>query len=82
MKDPDRGRCGSGIHQRQEVGNLMNDGMNPTEKFIEELMRLLKEHEEATGTYIYSINVKRYSTHDVGKIRGRQVITGVELGIR
>jgi hypothetical protein len=55
--------------------------MNPTQEFIAELVKLLKNHEESTGTYIRVINIQRYIEASISNQRPKSVIIDVKLDI-
>jgi len=55
--------------------------MNPTEKFVEDLLSILTTHEESTGTYIQRINIERFPDKDVNNARARQRIIEIKLEI-
>jgi len=55
--------------------------MNPTRKFINELIDLLAAHEETTGTYIEIIKIQRIDVTEKGDIRPEKLINRIDFEI-
>ncbi len=55
--------------------------MNPTERFLSELMKLLRKYEEETGTYIELITIKRFGDREMSEVRQKRIISEIKFDI-
>jgi hypothetical protein len=53
--------------------------MNPTEKFLEILAKLIKDYEKETGARILNIKLERYKSRGVADMRSQLLINSIDL---
>ena len=55
---------------------------NPKEKFIEKLLDIMYEFENATGAEIETINIQRIREEFIGDFVPKSIIRSIELGMK